>query len=75
MKSPILFLAAMALAAPAWAQNAPAVPSVSHFMMGISVADIDKMTAWYGEMLGFKVARKCRWARAPAKVRFLEIRQ
>jgi lactoylglutathione lyase len=46
---------AMLAATPALAQ--PAVPSVQHFMMGISVADIDKETKWYGDMLGFKVAK------------------
>ncbi len=72
MKSPILFLTAMALAAPTVALAQPAVPSVSHFMLGISVADMDKMTAWYGEMLGFKVTKEVAMGTGGGKVRFLE---
>ena len=60
---------ALLIAAPALAQ--PAVPTVQHFMMGISVTDIDKMTKWYGDMLGFKVAKDL--AMGPTgKLRFLE---
>ena len=72
MKSLRLFLALLAgaISPPALAQ--PAVPSVQHFMMGISVADIDKMTAWYGEMLGFKVAKEVPMGTGAGKVRFLE---
>jgi catechol 2,3-dioxygenase-like lactoylglutathione lyase family enzyme len=67
MKSPRLLLALLAgaVSAPALAQ--PAVPSVQHFMMGISVADIEKMTAWYRDMLGFKVAKDL-----GGRLRFLE---
>lgn len=65
---PLLFLAGC-IAAPAVAQ--PAVPSVQHFMMGISVADIDKMTKWYGDMLGFKVAKDLAMGQG-GKLRFLE---
>lgn len=67
---PALALLSSALAAPALAQ--PAVPSVSHFMMGISVADMDKMTAWYGDMLGFKVTKEVPMGTGAGKVRFLE---
>jgi len=52
-----LACAATLIAAPALADDAPAVPSVQHFMMGMSVADINKMTAWYHDMLGFKVEK------------------
>lgn len=58
-------LISLALATPALAQ--PAVPSVQHFMMGISVADLDKMTKWYVDMLGFKVAKDL-----PGRLRFIE---
>jgi catechol 2,3-dioxygenase-like lactoylglutathione lyase family enzyme len=61
----LLALLAGAVSAPALAQ--PAVPSVQHFMMGISVADIEKMTAWYRDMLGFKVAKDL-----GGRLRFLE---
>lgn len=60
-----LALLAGAVSAPALAQ--PAVPSVQHYMMGMSVADIDKMTKWYSDMLGFKVAKDL-----GGKLRFLE---
>lgn len=62
---PIALITAPALATPALAQ--PAVPSVQHFMMGISVADLDKMTKWYVDMLGFKVAKDM-----AGRLRFLE---
>jgi catechol 2,3-dioxygenase-like lactoylglutathione lyase family enzyme len=67
MKSMRLLLALLAgaVSAPALAQ--PAVPSVQHFMMGISVADIEKMTTWYRDMLGFKVAKDL-----GGRLRFLE---
>jgi catechol 2,3-dioxygenase-like lactoylglutathione lyase family enzyme len=50
----------------------PAVPSVQHFMMGMSVADIDKMTAWYSDMLGFKVTKDLAMGQGGGKLRFLE---
>lgn len=61
---------ATSLSAPALAQ--PAVPSVQHFMMGMSVADIEKMTAWYSDMLGFKVAKDLAMGQGGGKLRFLE---
>ncbi len=72
MKSLLAFLVTSMLTAPVLAQSAPAVPSVQHFMLGISVADIDKMTAWYGEMLGFKVTKEVAMGTGGGKVRFLE---
>jgi catechol 2,3-dioxygenase-like lactoylglutathione lyase family enzyme len=50
----------------------PAVPSVQHFMMGLSVGDMDKMTSWYGEMLGFKVTADVPMGQGGGKVRFIE---
>ncbi len=67
---PLALLAGPTLAAPALAQ--PAVPAVQHFMVGISVADLDKMTAWYGEMLGFKATKDAPMGDGGAKVRFIE---
>ena len=52
MKIAVFSALALLVATPALAQ--PAVPSVQPFMVGLSVADIDKQTAWYGDMLGFK---------------------
>lgn len=66
---PLALFAASALSTPALAQ--PAVPSVQHFMMGISVADIDKMTKWYGDMLGFKVTKDLAMGQG-GKLHFLE---
>jgi catechol 2,3-dioxygenase-like lactoylglutathione lyase family enzyme len=73
MKSllPVLALTAISLGASAPALAQPAVPSVQHFMMGMSVADIDKMTAWYSDMLGFKIAKDLAMG-AGGKLRFLE---
>ena len=65
---PLAFLAV--IATPALAQ--PAVPSVQHFMLGISVADIDKTTKWYVDMLGFKVTKELSMGQAGGKLRFLE---
>lgn len=67
---PLGLLAASAFASPALAQ--PAVPSVQPFMVGISVADIDKMTAWYGDILGFKVTKEVPMGQGGGKVRFIE---
>lgn len=67
---PLGLFAASALSAPVLAQ--PAVPSVQHFMLGISVADIDKMTTWYADMLGFKVTRDLAMGQGGGKLRFLE---
>ncbi len=66
----LALLSATAFSLPAIAQ--PAIPSVQHFMMGISVADMEKMTAWYGEMLGFKVTKDVPMGEGGGKVRFLE---
>ncbi|MBO9579449.1 MAG: VOC family protein [Sphingobium sp.] len=66
---PLGLIAASALAAPALAQ--PAVPSLQHYMLGMSVGDIDKMTTWYGDMLGFKVAKELAMGQG-GKLRFLE---
>lgn len=60
---------ACSIAAPVLAQ--PAVPSVQHYMMGISVADIDKMANWYSNMLGFKVTKDLAMGQG-GKLRILE---
>jgi len=67
--APLLLLAPAPLLA---ADPAPAVPSVQHFMIGLSVADIDAMTAWYGTMLGFKVTKEAPMPEGGGKVRFIE---
>jgi catechol 2,3-dioxygenase-like lactoylglutathione lyase family enzyme len=66
----LLVLLTGAISAPALAQ--PAVPSVQHFMMGMSVGDIEKMTAWYRDMLGFKVAKDLAMGQGGGKLRLLE---
>lgn len=72
MKTASIFFALLACSAPALAAGPPAVPSVQHFMMGLSVADIDKETAWYTDMLGFKVAKELAMGQGGGKLRFLE---
>ena len=50
--------AAVALAGCATANAQPAAsgpPELGHFMIAISVADLDKETAWYVDNLGFEV--------------------
>ena len=56
MRTGLNALAALALAAPALANGdtAPAAPTLGHFMIAISVADMDKETAFF-EKLGFKL--------------------
>jgi catechol 2,3-dioxygenase-like lactoylglutathione lyase family enzyme len=42
------------------------------FMVGLSVADIDRTTAWYVEKLGFKVTRDAPLGNAGGKLRWIE---
>lgn len=66
----VLALALSTLAAPALAQTAP--PPIKPFMVGISVADMDKMTAWYVDNLGFTVTKEVPMGQGGGKVRFIE---
>ncbi len=67
--APLLLLAPAPVLA---ADTAPAVPTLQHFMIGLSVADLDAMTAWYGSMLGFKVTKDVPIGEGGGKVRFIE---
>ncbi|MBN8817902.1 MAG: hypothetical protein J0I80_04160 [Sphingomonas sp.] len=51
----LCLVALLSLASPANAEGAPSL-AFSPFMVGLSVADMDKVTDWYVGKLGFRVA-------------------
>lgn len=68
--APLALLAAfgLSLASPAAAQ---APFQITHFMVGLSVADIEKETAWFVDKLGFKVEKEAAMGAGGGKVRFI----
>ena len=72
MKSLFLLAGLLAASTATSALAQPAVSSVQPFMVGLSVADMDKMTSWYGDMLGFKVTKDVPMGQGGGKVRFIE---
>ncbi|HWJ68696.1 MAG TPA: VOC family protein [Sphingobium sp.] len=52
------FTAALAATAAPRAADLPPLPLLNHFMVAISVADLDGATRWYEDVLGFTVERE-----------------
>ncbi|MBT2185796.1 VOC family protein [Sphingobium sp. H33] len=63
---------AFAVAPSAMAAEAPNPLSLAPFMVGLSVADIDKVSAWYVEKLGFKVTLDVPLGTTGGKLRWIE---
>ena len=73
IKAPLAFAVALALGAPAAAQGPEvgAALEFNHFMVAISVQDIDKETAWFVDNLGFTVEKDASVRDGAVKFRWL----
>jgi catechol 2,3-dioxygenase-like lactoylglutathione lyase family enzyme len=72
---PVLALGALGLATPLTAQVTDAAPGplkLSPFMVGLSVGNLDLVTRWYVEKLGFKVTLEVPLGNAGGRLRWIE---